>query len=219
MTVPLVNLNSYSRLIQFGLLERFKLIAPFNIPGTTYRLNHGRTIQPEHLPYLAVYFIRDSFSADGDANHAEPRFDVDVTLGFSYIVVNNDTDAAENYLDAAHWSVMTLLHDPKWHIFPNGVRIEAVTGGSHFRQYGNLGSNTNETPIAEMRMEMVYMYRIYFEPIINDLFELMHVVAQPEPIDLNQRQSIIAEWKIDQSIGATLDSYEARDICEIQAIP
>jgi hypothetical protein len=217
MTVPVVNVNSYSHLIRLSLLERMKLVPPFDTVAA-YGRSKARIIQAEHIPFLGVYFLGDTLSSDGDANHAEPRFDVELKLGFSYIVQNNDPELAEDFLDAAYWSFMTMLHDPEWHRFPDGIRIESVTGG--IRQptnYGNIGNNPNETPIAELPMEMTYFYRIYFEPIPTDLFESIHVISQAVPTDLGRRQSIVAKWAIEQTKKGNLRAVENRDTCLITA--
>jgi hypothetical protein len=195
-----VNVNSYSYLIQLGWLARLKMIPPFN-SAAKFGLSTAKPTQAEHIPYLGVYFVSEKFSSDGDANHAEPRFVHTLDLGFSYIIQNNEPDVAQEMLDAAHWSFMKLLHDPAWHTFDYAgepVRIEAVTGGNHSRHYGTPGRD-NETPVAEMRQEMTYTYRSSFEPIVTDVFEVMHeTVVYPWPLDPNRRP-IITEWVIPQN--------------------
>src|SRR5262245_36026123 len=195
MTAP-VFVNSYSILIRNGLLARAKIVPPFNTCAR-YGRSIAKVIKPEHVLYLGIYFVKESMDSDGDSNHAEPRFLHKLRLGFSYLIQNNDPDEAEDIIDAGHWSLMKLLHDPAWHTFPNGVRIESVNSGERTHHYGNIsGNGPNETPVAEMRMELEFRYRSYFEPIITDVFETMHVKSSyPWPED-PARQPVISEWII-----------------------
>ena len=191
--------HSYSLLIRNGVLARLKLVPPFD-GCAAYGRSRARVIQAEHVPYLGCYMVEENLSPHGDANHAEPRFTHKLVLGFSYIIQNNDADLAEDQLDAGHWSVMKLLHDPKWHTFDyvdEDVRIESITGGSRHHLFGNI-SPQNETPIAEMRMEMTFTYETYFDPMISDVFRTMHMkTVYPWPDD-PARQPIITEWVLDQ---------------------
>jgi len=193
---PDVTVQSYSMQIRDGLLSRAKLVPPFTTCAKFGR-SVARTIQPEQIPYLGLYFVDEKLSPDGDANHAEPRFLHALKLGFSYLVQNNDSDDAEDILDAAHWSLMKLLHDPAWHTFPSGAKIESIVGGQRSHHFGNIGTGgKNEIPVAEMRMELDIRHRTYFEPIITDMFALMHVTTvYPYPEDPN-RMPIISEWVI-----------------------
>jgi hypothetical protein len=125
--------------------------------------------------------MEEGLSPDGEPQTAEPRFTHKLTLGFSYIIQDNDTDEIEDMLDAGHWAIMRLLHDPEWHTFPGGVRVEGVTGGHRSHHFGNLTGGQNETPIAEMRMELNFSYHTYFEPIVSDIFKTFHMETSPVP--------------------------------------
>jgi hypothetical protein len=199
----IIRIHSESLIIKAGILERLKLVPPFNIPGTTYRGSSARAIMPEHVPYLGCYLVDETMGPDGDFNCAEPKFRHQLVLGFSYIIQDNDIDAVDDTLDAAHHSIMKLLHDPKWHKFPvadsaTPIEIEGITGVTRSHHYGNLGPNQNLMPIAELRMQITYVHRTYFLPVITDLFELMHfTVIYPWPAD-PARQPIVAEWVLPQ---------------------
>ena len=110
MTAAL-NLNSYSYLLRLGILERVKLIPPFN-GCAKFASTPARPIQAEHLPYFGSYFLKDELSGDGDENHAEPRFVNNLHVGYSYIIQNNQDEEAAEKLDFAYWSFMKMLHDP-----------------------------------------------------------------------------------------------------------
>jgi hypothetical protein len=199
MTAPIVHVHSYSYFIKLRLIERMKLIPPFNT-ATKFVRSNARPTQPEHIPFVAVYFMEENLSPLGDLNHAEPKFTAHLKLGISYIIQNNNPDVAEDILDAAHWSFMKLLHDPSWSRFviegeAKPYQIEGISAGSHDRIYGNL---SNETPIAEMRMEMTYVHGFDFEPIPLDLFEIFHMTTIPRDADPTQVKPIITEWVLPQ---------------------
>lgn len=195
---PVISVHSWSHAIKLGLLERLKVIPPFKDAAKFTRAN-ARPTQAEHIPFLAVYLLDESFEPLGDFNHTEPKFRCNLKLGISYIVQNNDPDAAEDILDAAHWSFMKLFHDPKWSQFsfphPSNsnrvMQIEGVSSGSHDRAYGQL---SNETPIAEMRMEMTYVHGFDFEPVPLDNFEIFHMETWPWPAQPGETKPIITEW-------------------------
>jgi hypothetical protein len=83
---------------------------------------------------------------------------------------------------------MNLLTNPMWHTFPMpspfpAVEIESVTRGSRRHAFGNSGQN-NETPFAELQMDLTIMFRTGFPPVITDTLDTVHVtVAYPWPFD------------------------------------
>lgn len=194
---PTYNVNSDAYFIRIGWLERLKLIPPFNAAAKVSRSNAGPT-QAEHIPFLGSYFISDSGVPDGAGNYAEPRFSSTIKCGYSWVIQNNDTEVAEDMLDAAYWSFMKLLHDPAWKDFPNGIRIESIEGYELTRHYGNLSHN-NETPIAEMRLELEFFHRIYFTPLITDAFEVFHSETRISPYaDPDEIKQIVIELNLPQ---------------------
>lgn len=203
MTVA-INVNSWSHIIKLGWLERMKVIPPF-VSCKKFARSNAKPTQPEHIPFLGVYFIEEALTPDGDMNVANPRFDAELNLGVSYVIRNNDEDAAEDLLDVAYWSFMKLLHDPRWHYFPDATtRIEGVQGGKITRHYGNLAEQGArgqfaETPYAELRMEMTYFHRFGFEPLTPDAFEIYHsTTAIVPPGDPNAVKPIILELNLPQ---------------------
>src|SRR5262245_45847506 len=152
MTAP-VFVNSYSILIRNGLLARAKIVPPFNTCAR-YGRSIAKVIQAEHVPYLGIYFVKESMDSDGDSNHAEPRFLHKLRLGLSYLIQNNDPDEAEDIIDAGHWALMKLLHDPAWPTCPHGVRRVSVSGGEGTRHYGNIsGHRLSARRVAGRRSE------------------------------------------------------------------
>ena len=193
-----INVNSYSYLLRHGILQRMKMVPPFT-GCARFATTPAKIIQAEHLPYLGVYFLRDSLGPDGDANVGEPRFVNSMHIGCSYIIQNNDDEQCAENLDTAYWSFMKLLHDPAWHLFElaseHVIRIEALP--DIVRDENLKGNLQNGTPIGELTIEATYFYRINFDPIVTDLFEIFHMrTIYPWPEDPG-RQPIITEWVLE----------------------
>jgi len=191
-----LNVNSDSYFIRRGWLERLKLIPPFNGAAKVTRTN-ARPTQVEHIPFLGCYFMTEQGGPDGDPNAGAPRFVNTLKLGFSWIILNNDPEAAEDKLDQAHWAFMKLLHDPAWHDFDNGIEVEAITEFSRDTEYGNLAHN-NETPIAELRMEITLVHRTYFNPIIDDAFDVFHMTTSQAGVDPAEVKPVITILNLPQ---------------------
>jgi hypothetical protein len=191
-----LNVNSDSYFIRRGWLARLLLIPPFNTAAKVSRTN-ARPTQVEHIPFLGCYFMTEQGGPLGDPMDGEPRFKVTLKLGFSWIILNNDSDAAEDKLDQAHWAFMKLLHDPAWKNFDNGMRVEAITEFSRDMEFGSMAHN-NETPVAELRMEITLTHGIYFDPIIDDAFEVFHMTTSQAGIDPAEVKPVITILNLPQ---------------------
>jgi hypothetical protein len=202
MTAPVVNLNSYGHLIKLGWLNRMKLFPPFSACKKFARSN-AKPTQPEHIPFLGVYFIEESLTPNGESSAPANEIRAETNLGFSYVIRNNDEDVAEDLLDVAYWSFMKLMHDPIWAQLPDQtVRVEGFEGGKITRHYGNLAEQGArgqfaETPYAELRMELTYSHKFAFETIAPDAFEIYHSTTVLDP-DPNAIKNIILELNLPQ---------------------
>jgi hypothetical protein len=194
MTALVPNKNSDSYYIRIGWLERLRLIPPFNSAAKVVR-TIARPTQIEHIPFLGAYFLDENGGPDGDANAGEPRFVTTLKLGFSWIILDNDPEEAEDKLDVAYWSFMKILHDPAWKDFGNGIRCEAITDYALDKIYGN---RINETPVAEMQMQITLTHRIYFDPIIDDAFEVLHSTTEQAGMDPAEVRPIITILNLPQ---------------------
>ena len=91
---PSVTLTqSYSQVIKDGIFNI--LSADPYFAGYTCRKTKMLPVMPNLLPYLGVYFVKETQVPNGDANCTDIKFNHTLTLGFSIIVANNDQDAAE----------------------------------------------------------------------------------------------------------------------------
>jgi hypothetical protein len=185
--LPTPDNNSFSIIIRDGILARAKLLKPFQSVAK-WASTKAFAIRPESIPYVGVYFIGEDLTPDGDPNAGAPKFVHTLQLGFQVIVLSNDPEVAENNLDAAHWAFMSLLYDPKWHVFPmpppfDPVEIEAVTRGHRSHAFGNVGLN-NDVPTCELRMTLSFVYRSLWPPNIPDWLQKIRETAYyPWPYD------------------------------------
>ena len=183
-------LYSYSYIIREGILNRLKAAPTFS-SVKKFAKNRGKgPVQPENLPFFACYIMDENYAPDGDINAGAPHFRNRVRLGFSVIVTASDNDVAEANINIAHNAIMNYLtRQDWWHfvlddgVWP-GVQIEGIERVSWKPVFGNAGIN-NETPIAELQMEMTVCFRTYFPPVVTDDFLDMHVtvVAGKWPYD------------------------------------
>ena len=215
------DVHSYSFIIRDGLLQRIKAIPTFQTIKR-FATTKALRIQPEHLPFFGCYIMDEQLRPDGDADAGEPRFVCEVKLGFSVMLANTDDAVAENNLDTAYWTLMNLLTYQGWHKFPMPapfppVEIEGVQRGVRTHHFGNVGIN-NETPVAELRLDLTFRHRVMFEPIVPDLLERINVtVAFPWPYEpgsqdppftveydlLQDKSTMLPEYALDSPVFAT----------------
>jgi hypothetical protein len=176
------------RLLQAGFGARFK----------TYRNTPALQVQPTDLPMLGVYILREKRTPMGHANHAEPKFKHELTMGLSG-AVHADTDD-QNKLDALEEMMSEaddiLLRNPLF------VKlVEGWTGMDRQSQYAKVG----ETTLFEIRVEIVCEFSGWFDPIVEDDFNLMHLTLQyPPGVDPDSVLEIIRIYEINQNLKAGL---------------
>ena len=181
--------QSWSFIIRDMFIDRLMQAEFFQ--GFTPRKSKALPIMINQIPTLGVYFVSEEMSPDGDLNAGEIRFTHMLKLGFSVIVINNDTVACEAKLDQAFWAIMnTLWRDPylvnliDTRRYPGGIgnpdntRIEGVSRGTRRHVFGTAGKD-NETPIGEMQYEATVKYRADYAPVITDNLLLIHQETIP----------------------------------------
>ena len=218
------DIHSCSFIIIDGILQRLKQVPTFQSVkrwSTTPMARLQVIQQADQLPYVGCYLLEETMGPDGDPNHAEPRFTHNVRIGFSVVIACNDEETATKNLDSAHWTILRLLENERWHKFdasgnfvnnpytnkPNPIRIESITRGSRKNRYGN-SSNTNETPVAELEMDLTITHRTYFPPIIPDMLDRIHVtVAYPWPYDPNLEEPFTVVYDLPIIGEFTINDY------------
>jgi hypothetical protein len=171
------------RLLQAGFGPRFK----------TYRNTPALQVTPQDLPMLGVYILRERRVQSGHANHAIPDFQAELTLGFSG-ACQADTEDQNQLLVLEE--MMTELDDM---LLTNAVyvkRVEGFTGMDRQSQYAKVG----ETTLFEIRVEMQMTYRTWFNPVVVDDFNTMHLTLQyPPNVDPDSVLEIIRIYEINQN--------------------
>jgi hypothetical protein len=179
---------SYAAIIR-DVLFAHTVVMPF-FEGFTARRCKQLPIEPYHLPYLGVYFVRENRRADGDWDHGEVRFIHDITIGFSAQMEGNDPIKLENslhrawrLLDEGLWPdpyMMNMLYTYNPHTGtenPENMRIEGIASSRCEINVGLIGRN--ETPWAELQFEPVIKLRSIWPPYIPDDLLMIHVETAP----------------------------------------
>jgi hypothetical protein len=145
--------------------------AGFGSRFKTYRNTPALQVQPGDLPMLGIYILRERRVQDSHANHAEPRFLHELTLGFSGAIWA-ETDDQNKLLELEELMSELdeiLLTDSTF------VRLtEGVTEMDRQGQYAKVG----ETTLFEIRVEMKIPFRSYFPPRVDDMLERVVVDTQ-----------------------------------------
>src|SRR5262245_50776670 len=111
---------TYPILVRDRILQFIQEVPFFSANGFTYGTNKSTQIQPEQIPWAAVYFIEDTELPSGDANVGDIRFRTTARYGISVIVQNNDAVAAEVILDMAMNVIQSIFKNPDLYNWDGG---------------------------------------------------------------------------------------------------
>lgn len=152
-------------------------------------------VQPEELPRLSCFILRDRGEVDGDFV-AEPHFLVTLTLGISGAIVLTDDEASLQVLEQQTSLVKPLLFN-NYKFTQMFEGIQSYDRKLKFTQVG-------ETMIAEYDIELEIRYRRRWQPVIPDWLEDIHIESRyPSPgVDPTATPQVVAEWDI--PIGETI---------------
>jgi hypothetical protein len=185
-------MSHYASMMQAETMNRLK--AGFSSRFKTYRNTPALQVTPQDLPMLGVFIMRERRTPEGNANHAEPKFKHELTLGLSGAVHaetddQNKLDALEQWMSEADDILFT---DPKF------VKlVEGFTGMDRQSQYAKVG----ETTLFEVRVEIQCMFTGWFDPKVTDDFNTLHVTLQyPPNVDPASVLEIIRIYEINQNI-------------------
>src|SRR5262245_38282077 len=162
-------MSHYASIVQKKAMELAK--AGFGSRFRTYRNTPAMQVQPSDLPMLGIFIMRERRTPWGHANHAEPKFNHELQLGFSG-AVHAEIDDQNNLLLLEEWMSELddiLLTNPKFVNLTDGV--EGMDRQSHYAKVG-------ETTLFEIRVEMVISFQSNFPPKVEDDFETLHVETQ-----------------------------------------
>jgi hypothetical protein len=170
-------------------------VAGFGTRFKTYRKTPVLQVAPQDLPVLGVYRLRRRSVAWGQSNQAEPKFQRELTIGFSAGI--HAPTASQDDVLALHATMEELedmlLSDPAFVTMSNG--FESMDELAQFAKVG-------ETTLYEIRNEMVVtLGQTIFPPNIPDWFNTLHVESRYPKADTDpaEIQQIIAEYDVDET--------------------
>ena len=203
---------TYPLLVRDRILEFIQAMPFFISNGFTYGTNKSTQIQPEQVPWAAVYFIEDTELPNGDANVGDIRFRVTARYGISVIIQNNDPVAGEVILDFAMNAITQMFKNPDLYNWEGGedeTKIQAFIRGARTHQFGAIGQD-NETPVAELRYDLtVDLGEILYDPPVTDDFITFHVETRyPPPDGLHEgTPQVTAQYDIPQGIQHKISGH------------
>jgi hypothetical protein len=187
--------NSYEHIVHMGILERMKTMSMFEPVKQWAQNRHKGPVQKENLPFFGCYFMESRAVPDGDSNAGCPAFVDRLKLGFSVIILSNDEKQAHENLDRAYWAIMKYLHRQDWFRFPmpppmKPIDCEGVEGHFHRFVFGNTAID-NETPVAELQLDVTLKWRTMFPPLVEDPLKTVHVTID------DRYKPFTAEWTLE----------------------
>jgi len=157
----------------------------------TYRRTPILTIQPEDLPCLSIYKLRDREQALGESVTLEPRFIPYLHLGISGMIAASDVD------QQLAW-VATQLQSVRIALYTDAKFIKLISGfeSSDTRL---MFSRVGETAVAEFQTELVIrLPESFWPPLVPDDFKMLHLTLQ-YPTPPHGAPVIERQWDIEQN--------------------
>lgn len=156
------------------------------LPVKAIRRQPRPQLQPNNLPALLVILVDETETPEDEANIGPPRFISEVTVGISVVIGQQPPEQLDADLDDIVDRIRShLLTDPT---FVRGVDLgKAVDDPGRYPLFeavskvrrGRVFPQDGETYFAEGRLEITFLARTNYEPVIPDVLE--HVVVTAEP--------------------------------------
>ncbi|SFT11742.1 hypothetical protein [Methylobacterium sp. yr668] len=175
---------SSSTLIREAIIERLQ--GQDWLPVKAVRRQPRPQIQPNNLPALLVILVDELETPEDEANTGPPRFISEVTVGISVVIGQQPPEQLDADLDDIVDRIRShLLTDPT---FVRGVdpakdeddpeRYPLFEAVSKVRR-GRLFPQEGETYFAEGRLEITFLARTNYDPVIPDVLEHVVITARP----------------------------------------
>jgi hypothetical protein len=201
MNAPLTNLTNYeiaasnttAEQVWSALYERLVTA----VKGfATYRRTPVLTIQPQDLPCLSVYLLRDREEPIGDFNILEPRFYQTLTFGISGMILASNVDVQLEMLASKTMATRLALYtDPKFIHLISGYQSSDTK---------LVFSRVNELAVAEYQMELTVQFETVWPPNVpDDFLRIQLTTAFPTPERAPSTQQITAAWDVAQNVEAS----------------
>jgi hypothetical protein len=170
-------------------------VAGFGARFKTYRKTPMLQVTPQDLPVLGIYRGRRKSVAWGQSNQAEPKFQRELTLGFS-VGIHAPTATQDDVL-ALH-DTMEELEDM---LLSNPLFVNMSNGFESMDEEAQI-AKVGETTLYEIRsLWVVTLGQTIFPPNIPDWFNTLHVesrypTAQTDPAEIQQ---VIVQYDVDET--------------------
>lgn len=156
------------------------------LPVKAIRKQPRPQLQPNNLPALLVVLVDELETPEDEANTGPPRFISEVTIGISVVIGHQPPEQLDADLDDIVDRIRShLLTDPTFvrgvdpgkaeddpERYPLFEAVSKVRRGRVFPQEG-------ETYLAEGRLEITFLSRTDYEPVIPDMLEHVVITARP----------------------------------------
>lgn len=186
--------------IRDAIYDRLAGISDYN----RTRKQDTRQLQAEDLPSLLVKVVSEDMTPDGDANAGVPAFITNATIGISVVRgfdVPSELDSKID--DDADLVLNTLLTDPGFVGFPSGDPDDVNGGIGLFEGISHITRRratiqAGEAYLLELRLEMTFQTRCFFEPIIPDHYKGMTIETRlpshtttPDGVTIQQEDPVL----------------------------
>ena len=156
------------------------------LPVKAIRRQPRPQLQPNNLPALLVILVDETETPEDEASIGPPRFISEVTVGISVVIGHQPPEQLDADLDDIVDRIRShILTDPT---FVRGVdpgkavddpeRYPLFEAVSKVRR-GRVFPQDGETYLAEGRLEITFLARTNYEPVIPDVLEHVVVTARP----------------------------------------
>lgn len=138
------------------------------------------TLQPDHVPALGVFLLREQYSPDGDAGVGPPRYVAEATIAAAVVDLSSKSSVLDGSIDTSVDLILdTLLCDPTFLDLRDSVTgnpiiesIPQITRTTRFPKEG-------ETYYCEVSLQMTFRFRCFFEPLAPNTLTTVAVTAEP----------------------------------------
>lgn len=138
------------------------------------------TLQPDQVPALGVYLLREQYGPDGDPDVGPPRYVIDATIAVAVVDESSKPAVLNGSIDANVDRILdTLLCDPTFLDLRDSASgqpiiesIPQITRTTRFPKEG-------ETYYCEVSLQMTFRFRCLFEPLTPNDLKIIAVQAEP----------------------------------------
>jgi hypothetical protein len=170
--------GTISTYIRDAMFSRIEPITPWK----STRKTPFPTLQPDQVPALGVFLLRETMQPDGDANVGPPRYIVDAVISVAVVDLASKPTVLEGSVDALVDAILnTLLTDGtfidlRW--TDGSPIIDSIPTIQRTYQFPQIG----ESYYLECRLQMTVRFMCFFEPVAPNMLTAVDVTPSPSPV-------------------------------------